>query len=107
MSHDDLFYDYLDGLLEGDEAREAEARIAGEPARFAEIARRRALLYRPYPVAPPPAAAPRRLPGFARYAAAFLLGVVTPLLLPEPPNPPNTPTEPEPAALEVTNRRLR
>lgn len=104
MTNDELLYDYLDELLEGEEAREAEAAIAGDPARFAEIARRRALLYRPYAVPAPRARRPTlRL---ARYAAAFLLGVLTPLLLgplaPKPPEP-----KQEPAKFEVVNRRLR
>jgi anti-sigma factor RsiW len=102
--NDELLYDYLDELLEPEQAREAEAAIARDPARFAEIARRRAILYRPYAL---PAALPRRQTfRLARYAAAFLLGVLVPLLLPPlPPEPPDP--QPEPAKLEVTNRRLR
>jgi hypothetical protein len=101
--NDELFYDYLDGLLEPQEAREAEAAIARDPARFAEIARRRAILYRPYAVA----AASARLArlGLLRYAAVFLLGVLVPLLLPLAPKPHDP--QPEPAPVEVTNRRLR
>jgi anti-sigma factor RsiW len=102
-SDDELLHDYLDELLEPEEARAAEAAIARDPARFAEVARRRALLYRPYAVPPPRARKPAlRL---LRYAAVFLLGVLTPLLFPLPPRPPDPPKEP--AKLEVTNRRLR
>jgi len=103
MTNDELLYDYLDELLDPEQAREAEAVIAGDPARFAEIARRRALLYRPYPVPPPRARRPwfRLLP----LAAAFLLGILIPTLLPLPPEPPNP--QPQPAKLQVTNRRLR
>ncbi len=103
MNDDGLLYDYLDELLEPEQAREAEAMVARDPARFAEIARRRAILYRPYAVAPPPRA--RRALRLARYAAVFLLGALTPLLLPLSPKPLNP--KPEAAKLEVTNRRLR
>lgn len=103
MTNDELLYDYLDELLEPEQAREAEAAIAGDPARFAEVARRRALLYRPY--AMPPLRARKPMLRLARYAAAFLLGVITPLLLPLPSKAP-IPQE-EPAKLEVTNRRFR
>ena len=100
MTNDELLYDYLDELLEPDEARAAEALIAKDPARFAEIARRRAILYRPYAL--PGGQKPRW--GLFRYAAIFLLGVLTPLLLPgKPPDP-----APEPSAPEVVlNRRFR
>lgn len=101
--NDELLYDYLDELLDPEQARAAEALIAAGPARFAEIARRRAILYRPYAVLPPRARKPAFR--FARYAAVFLLGVLTPLLLSLPPRPPDK--KPEPAKLEVTNRRLR
>lgn len=103
MNDDGLLYDYLDELLDAEQAPAAEALIARDPARFAEIARRRALLYRPYAVPPPLAQRPALR--FARYAAIFLLGVLTPLLLPLPPRPPDP--KPEPAKLEVVNRRLR
>jgi anti-sigma factor RsiW len=108
MSDDDLLYDYLDGLLDAAQAREAEARIARDPARLAEIARRRAILYRPYPVPPSPErlVRPRARPAL-RYAAAFLLGALAALLLrPRLPDPPPAPPsfESEPA---VMNRRLR
>jgi anti-sigma factor RsiW len=101
--NDELLYDYLDDLLEPEQAREAEAAIARDPARFAEIARRRTILYRPYAL--PPALPRRQSLRLARYAAAFLLGVLVPLLFPLPPEPPDP--QPEPAKLEVTNRRLR
>jgi hypothetical protein len=100
MTDDELLYDYLDELLEADEARAAEALIARSPMRFAEIARRRAILYRPYAVPPPRARRPRL--ALLRYAAVFLLGVLIPLLL--PPKPPDLRPEPK---LEVTNRRFR
>jgi hypothetical protein len=104
MTDDGLLYDYLDELLDEEQARAAEALIVKSPARFAEIARQRAILYRPYAVPAPRARRP--VLRFARYAAAFLLGVVTRLLLPLPPSPPD-PKSKEPAKLEVTNRRLR
>ena len=100
MTNDELLYDYLDELLEAEDARAAEALIAKDPARFAEIARRRAILYRPYAVAAPRARPTRH--AWLRYAAAFLLGVLFPLLL--PPKPPDPPPE---AKLEITNRRFR
>jgi anti-sigma factor RsiW len=59
MTDDELLYDYLDELLEPAEARAAEALVARNPARFAEIARRRAILYRPYAVPVPRAKGPR------------------------------------------------
>ncbi|MFI5402143.1 MAG: hypothetical protein ACHQ1G_04340 [Planctomycetota bacterium] len=102
--NDELLYDYLDELLDAEQAQAAEALIASNPARFAEIARRRAILYRPYAVPPPRARRPTFR--FVRYAAVFLLGVLTPMLLPLPPRPPDN-KKPEPAKLEVTNRRFR
>jgi len=77
--------DYLDGLLDEAEAREVEAALARDPTLAREAERLRALLYRPYAVAAPP---PLRLPGpwrgvvwsLARYAAVFVLGVLTAVL---------------------------
>ena len=92
MNRDELrtrMADYLDGLLDEDEARAVEARIAEEPALFAEVAHVRAVLHRPYAV-PAPAAdqqarilrrhRDRPLARAARYAAVFAAGVLTALL---------------------------
>jgi hypothetical protein len=100
--NDELFYDYLDELLEPEDAQKAEAAIARDPARFAEIARRRATLYRPYAVAAPRA----RNTGLLRYAAVFLLGVLVPTLISLAPKPHDPKPEPAPP-VEITNRRLR
>jgi len=93
MNQDELrirMADYLDGLLEESEVKEVEALIAREAALFADVVRVRALLYRPYPVAPPRpeqaarilARAARRPWGrYARYAAVFVAGVLTTLLV--------------------------
>jgi len=93
MNHDELrirMADYLDGLLEENEVKEVEELIAREAALFADVVRVRTLLYRPYPVASPRpeqaarilARAARRPWGrFARYAAVFVAGVLTTLLV--------------------------
>jgi len=121
-----LMADYLDDLLEGAEAHAAERAIAEHPKWFAEVARARALLYRPYAVPPPDAAQPQRI--LARYhdrpwrrvlhyAAVFVAGVVSALLadaaprLASPPAPERRveveePPPPAPQPL-VVNRRLR
>jgi len=120
-----LMADYLDELLDGDEARAAERAIAEHPKWFAEVARTRALLYRPYAVPPPDAAQPRRILAryrdrpwrrALRYAAVFAAGVVSAALA-APPPPPRTAPEPEPRVEKkdpapaksrfVVNRRLR
>ena len=102
--------DYLDGLLDEEQARAAEERIARDPALLAEAARARALLHRPYAV---PAPAPgmqerilrrarrRSVLPFVRYAAAFAAGVLTALLL----SLREAPAPDEPAPEEVRRER--
>ncbi len=138
MKHGDelktLMADYLDELLEADEARAAEQAIAEHPQVFAEVARVRALLFRPYAVAPPTEDQPRRILAkfhdrpwrrIMRYAAVFVAGVLSTLLARSPTDrapisgekagapsarPPRVmkmdqPTQP--AVRFVVNRRLR
>lgn len=84
-----LMADYLDGLLNDEAAREAEARIARAPGLLAEVARLRASLYRPYPVPLPAADLEHRIARRARgrsrqwmrYAAVFAAGVLTTLVV--------------------------
>jgi len=115
-----LMADYLDGLLEPEEARDAEARIAAEPQLFADVARLRAALYRPYAVPPPADGLERRIltlhrdrpwTRLVRYAAVFLAGALTALLFRFSPEPHPTPdAPPETSAPEVDavfNRRIR
>lgn len=103
--------DYLDDLLEEGERAAVEAEIASHPALFAEVARIRAVLYRPYPVAAPGADQAARILArwhdrpwkrLLRYAAVFVAGVATTFALrvAEPPRPtatPDTPVHVEPA----------
>jgi len=128
MNHDELrtrMADYLDGLLDEQEAREVEARIAEEPALLAEVARMRAVLYRPYAVPPPREDQPARilhrfgdraLARVVRYAAVFAAGVLTALLVTLPArSAPVTPTAIEPPAelpaaapqTQIHNLRIR
>jgi len=85
-----LIADYLDDLLDGDEARAAEQAIAEEPALVARIAQQRAQLYHPFAVAPPAADLPQRIVArhndrplgkVVRYAAVFAAGVLSTLLV--------------------------
>jgi anti-sigma factor RsiW len=93
MTHDELrsrMADYLDELLDEEEAQAVEAEIAAHPALLAEVARMRAVLYRPYPVAPPSEDQPARivarrgagmLPRVVRYAAVFAAGALVALMI--------------------------
>lgn len=85
-----LLLDYLDGLLDDDAKAAAEDCIAKHPDVLAEVARFRAVLYRPYPVAPPSPgleASIRLRTGrrfawrWVRYAAMFAAGVLTTLVV--------------------------
>lgn len=109
--------DYLDDLLAPDEAREVRSEIARHPDLLAEVARMRAVLYRPFPVAPP---APdqrakilaRQRPALRllRYAAVFAAGVLCATLLrpveaaPVPSEGPAVQQDPSPAV--VVHRRI-
>jgi anti-sigma factor RsiW len=118
-----LMADYLDGLLNDEAAREAEARIARAPGLLAEVARLRAVLYRPYPVPPPAADLEERIARRARgrprqwmlYAAVFAAGVLATLVVQLSSTRPPV-TEPDPPQLErldappaaaVIHRRIR
>jgi hypothetical protein len=121
MIRDDVFArmaDYLDGLLEGEEAEAARAEIARHPDVLAEVARMRAILYRPYAVPPPDADQPARILAryrdrpllrALRYAAVFAAGVASALLLPAAPEE-HTPAvreaPAESAPMPVYNRRI-
>jgi anti-sigma factor RsiW len=102
--------DYLDDLLEEDERAAVEAEIARHPALFAEVARMRAVLYRPYAVAAPSADQQSRILArwsdrpwkrVLRYAAVFAAGVATTFALraAEPPRP--APARDAPARVEA------
>jgi anti-sigma factor RsiW len=108
MNRDELrtrMADYLDDLLEDDERAAVEAEIARHPALFAEVARVRAVLYRPYSVPAPSADQRSRILArwhdrpwkrVLRYAAVFAAGVVTTFALraTEPPRPSRAPETP-------------
>ncbi len=89
--------DYLDGLLDKEEAADVEARIALDPQLLDEVSAWRERLYTPFPVPPPPEDLAQRIVALyhrrpkiraLRYAAAFLAGVLTTLFIqssrPEP-----------------------
>lgn len=96
MTRDELrvrMADYLDGLLEEGEADEVRAEIARHPDLLAEVARVRAILYRPYSVPPPAADQPQRILArhrdrpllrVLRYAAVFAAGAASTFLRPGP-----------------------
>jgi len=88
-----LIHDYLDALLDGERAREAEALMSREPDLAAAARRERALLHAAYPVPPAPPELPARIwarwrarPALAllRYAAAFAAGVLVTLAFVRP-----------------------
>ena len=117
MNDRERIADYLDGLLDGKEAADVEALIARDPQLLDEVSRWRERLYSPCAVAPPPddlaqriVARHRRRPriGVLRYAAAFLAGVTTTLLIqssPPEPEPDAKPAQHEPVVYD--NIRLR
>ncbi len=81
-----LIADYLDDLLDTDDRVAAEAAMAAHPELVAQVAQRRARLYRPFAVAPPHedlamqiVARHNQRPRWmvARYAAVFMAGVLT------------------------------
>ena len=107
--------DYLDGLLEGEEAADVEALIARDPQLLDEVSRWRERLYTPCAVPPPREGLAQRIlarhrrrsrMGVLRYAAAFLAGVLTTLLIQtSPPEPEAKPVQHEPVVYD--NIRLR
>ena len=119
-----LMADYLDDLLDGEAAREAEVRIARAPGLLADVARLRAVLYSPYPVPPPSAGLEERIARRARgrprqwmrYAAVFAAGVLATLVV-QLSSTRSSVTEPDPSQLErraappaaasVIHRRIR
>jgi hypothetical protein len=127
MNRDDLralLCDYLDGLLDGDEKRAAEEEVARSPGALADAARLRAALYRPYRVDPPPPDQEERIlrrfgerPArrWLRYAAIFVAGALTTLLVQAGARPsagpgfaPAAEEAPPPSAEALTfNRRIR
>jgi anti-sigma factor RsiW len=113
----DRIADYLDGLLDGEQAREVEAYLESHPDVAAEARRMREVLYRPYPVPPPSPGLRdrilvrrRRGPVLLRYAAAFAAGVLATLLVqswrPDTPGPVVEPRE-DAAELVFLNSRIR
>ena len=113
----DRIADFLDGLLEDEEAREVESYLDDNPDVAAEARRIRAVMYRPYAVPP---LSPglrdrillqrRRGPALLRYAAAFAAGVLVTLLIqswrPGTPGPAAEPRE-DAAELVFLNTRIR
>ncbi len=107
--------DYLDGLLDGEEAADVEALIARDPQLLDEVSRWRERLYTPSVVPPPPEdlaqriwTRHRRRPriGILRYAAVFLAGAVSTLLIQSsPPEPESKPEQSQPIVYD--NIRLR
>ncbi len=88
-----LIHDYLDGLLDGEGALEAESLMSREPQLAAAARREHALLLEAYPVPPAPPELPARIwarwrarPALAllRYAAAFAAGVLVTLAFVRP-----------------------
>ena len=127
MTNDELrtrMADYLDELLDEEEAEAVEKEIARHPVLLADVARMRAVLYRPYAVDEPSSELPQRIrrraadrPAWriARYAAVFVAGVLSALLVRVSP-PESVSQEPEitrelspPPAMEAPHepRRIR
>ncbi len=108
--------DHLDGLLDGERAREVERLIAQRPHLAALARRQRALLHAAYPVPPAPPDIPARAwarhrarPALAllRYAAAFAAGVVVTLVLLRPTAAAPSEPAPEPQPFVFENLVLR